>query len=110
VTFLGVASFANGVATPSAALPVSALNRFGRKSFDDLIHLELEATAESLRRLGRPNGTIAIPQLDEASMGALFMFFELAVASMGELMNINAYDQPGVESSKTIMHSGLAKL
>jgi glucose-6-phosphate isomerase len=41
-------------------------------------------------------------------MGALVMFFELATAVAGELYDINAYDQPGVEGGKKAMRTLLA--
>jgi glucose-6-phosphate isomerase len=37
---------------------------------------------------------------DERSLGALIALFERAVGFYGELVNINAYHQPGVEAGK----------
>ena len=38
-------------------------------------------------------------------MGELFFFFEMATAYMGELLNINSFDQPGVELAKVYTHA-----
>ena len=38
--------------------------------------------------------------MNEASLGKLFFFFEMATAAAGELLDINAFDQPGVEEGK----------
>mgnify|MGYP003304293559 CR=1 FL=1 len=36
----------------------------------------------------------------EENIGALLFYFELTTALMAELMNVNGYDQPGVEMQK----------
>jgi len=41
--------------------------------------------------------------------GALIFFFEMATAFEGELLDINAFDQPGVESYKNYMYYKLRK-
>lgn len=107
VTFIEVRDFEHAVRTPAALGAGETLECFGNRSFSDLIHLERRATAESLRQNGRPNGTITVESLDARAMGELFMFWEIAVALMGELMDVNAYDQPGVELSKQIMRQAL---
>jgi len=77
-------------------------------SLEKLVHLERWATAEALRLEGRPNGTIFLGQLDAYSLGALMMFFEISVALMGELMDVNAFNQPGVALMKKLLLKRLA--
>lgn len=108
ITFIELDQFAADVRTPSAKGMGPSLERFGSRSFSDLVHLERRATAESLRLSKRPNGTLSLPSLHARSMGELILFWETAVALMGELMDVNAYDQPGVEVSKQIMRERLA--
>ena len=43
------------------------------------------------------------------SWGELIMFFEMATAYEGELLGVNAYDQPGVESYKNYVYYKLKK-
>ena len=43
---------------------------------------------------------ITLDTVDEYSYGALLMFFEMATAAAGEFLNIDAFDQPGVEAGK----------
>lgn len=109
ITFLETKRFDHALRTPMCDDAVQELAAFGGKRFQDLIHLERYATAESLRRDGRPNGTLLIDRIDERSLGALFMYFEIAVSIMGELMNVYAYTQPGVEASKRIMKEGMKR-
>ena len=41
--------------------------------------------------------------------GSLIFFFEMATAYEGELLGVNAYDQPGVEGYKNYMYYKLRK-
>lgn len=107
VTFIEVGTFDEDVGSPRGAGLGQTLERFGNRSFQRLIHLERRATAESLRLNQRPNGTIMLDRIDARSLGELIMFWEISVALMGELLDVNAYDQPGVELSKRIMRKEL---
>ncbi len=103
ITMIGVKQSDGDVVVPRTNDLPHAASRFGGHRLSDLVRIEREATAESLRQNGRPTGTILLNRLDETSLGALFMFYEIAVAMMAELLGVNAFDQPGVELSKKIM-------
>lgn len=108
ITFMEVGTFDHDLVTPDITVGDETIRAFGNKSFRTLIHTERAATAESLRRMKRPNGTITLNGLHERAMGEVIMMFEIAVALMGELMDVNAYDQPGVELSKQLMRESLS--
>jgi len=78
-------------------------------SFQEICLAELVATAQSLAESGRPSATLTLEKLDAKTLGALFMFFELAVVHTAELLEVNAFDQPGVEQGKQIMYRLLGK-
>lgn len=63
------------------------------------------ATREALAKQGVQSLTLTAERLDERTMGALFMILQLVVGTLGETLNINAFDQPGVESGKKIARS-----
>jgi len=44
--------------------------------------------------------TIHLPSFDAGSLGELYYMFEKAVAMTGYLMEVNPFDQPGVEAYK----------
>jgi len=71
-------------------------------SFNKLMHTEQQGTTDALTHNKKPNITLSIPQVNEESLGALFMLFEGATAFLGEFYGINAFDQPGVELSKKL--------
>lgn len=61
---------------------------------------EKRATELALSQRGRLNQTIIVPVVKEYTLGQLFYLLELQTAMIGELFNINAYNQPGVELGK----------
>jgi glucose-6-phosphate isomerase len=73
----------------------------------DLLRAEALATEEALTSNGVSTLTLKTKVLDEQSLGYLFMFFELVVAGLGEYLNINAFDQPGVELGKRLAKNKL---
>ena len=58
---------------------------------------------------GVPNMVIEIDRMDAYHFGALVYFFEKAVAISGYLLDVNPFDQPGVEAYKKNMFALLGK-
>jgi glucose-6-phosphate isomerase len=48
--------------------------------------------------------------VDAKSIGALIYYYELLTSLVGELLDVNTYDQPGVEVGKIILKEKLEKL
>ncbi len=79
-----------------------SLSYLSGQSFASLIQAEFAGTRQSLIESLRPNVTLTIDKTDEYHLGALFMLFELYTAYLGEMLEINTFDQPGVERSKVL--------
>ena len=60
----------------------------------------LQGTRSALTEGGRQTMSISMRRFDARRLGALIGLFERAVGLYGELVNINAYHQPGVEAGK----------
>src|SRR5438876_7695956 len=60
----------------------------------------LRGTRSALYEKGRESITMSIPEVNAFYIGALIALYERAVGFYGSLVNINAYDQPGVEAGK----------
>ena len=58
---------------------------------------------------GVPNIQLVIPQLNEYYLGQLIYFFELACGLSGYILDVNPFDQPGVEAYKKNMFALLEK-
>lgn len=71
-------------------------------TFAQLLNTEQKGTADSLTEAGCPNLQIKVPEVNESILGSLFFLFSGVTAFLGEFMNINAFDQPGVERSKIL--------
>lgn len=65
-----------------------------------LLDYEYDSTAYSLTTIDRPNYTVALKEITEESIGEFIFYMEMMTAFMGEMLNIDAFDQPGVELSK----------
>jgi glucose-6-phosphate isomerase len=60
----------------------------------------LLGTRRALSAEGRPSLVLSIPTADARGFGRLVAVFERAVGFYGSLVDVNAYDQPGVEAGK----------
>ena len=60
----------------------------------------LRGTRSALYESGRESITISISEVNAFNLGALIALYERAVGFYAWLVNINAYDQPGVEAGK----------
>lgn len=72
----------------------------GGRTLAELLIAEQKATEYALTLAGRQHQKIVLPSLDAFHVGQLLLMLEWETAYMGELLNINAFDQPGVEEGK----------
>ena len=63
----------------------------------DYLFGSLEGTRNALYERGRDSITVSLADVTPFSLGALVAFFERAVGLYAELINVNAYHQPGVD-------------
>lgn len=63
----------------------------------DYLFGSLEGTRNALYANGRDSITLTLDDVTPSSIGALIALFERAVGLYAELLNINAYNQPGVD-------------
>jgi glucose-6-phosphate isomerase len=78
-----------------AELPVLGDGRPG-----DVLDGFLQGTRSALLEGGRQSLSLTLGRFDARRLGALIALFERAVGLYAELVDINAYDQPGVEAGK----------
>ena len=100
ITFLGVGQFETTVDIPAPGGDAAELAYLGGHTLAELMWAEQRSTAWALEQKGRPSLTITLPRVDAFSVGALMYLLEKATAIAGELYNIDAFNQPGVELSK----------
>ena len=88
---------------------VDGLNYLAGKDLDFVNKKAMEGTIEAHVSGGVPNIKIQIEKLDEENIGGLIYFFELACAMSGSLLEVNPFNQPGVEEYKNNMFRLLEK-
>jgi len=107
-TLLSTDMKSNGPAAPQERANALGLSYLAGRTMGDLVDAEVQATAETLSRNGRPVRRIHVPKIDERAIGALMMHFMLETVVMGRLMGVDPFDQPGVEEGKVLARQYLA--
>lgn len=69
-------------------------------SLGKVLGCEASAFEQSLVDKGVVFHTVELEHMNERSLGALFMFWQMVIAQLGEYLNIDAFNQPGVELGK----------
>ncbi|MFO7815454.1 MAG: glucose-6-phosphate isomerase [Halanaerobiales bacterium] len=100
VNFIEVEKFDIDLKIPDIYKDIEGVSYLRNKSLADLLNTEKKATELALTERERLNSTIIVPEINEFTMGQLFYLFEMQTALVGELFNIDAYNQPGVELGK----------
>jgi glucose-6-phosphate isomerase len=100
ITFVGVGEFGEQVNLPAPGLEAGSLGYLSGHTLAELLWAEQRATAWALARRGRPSITITLPKVEAFWVGSLLYLLQMATAIAGELYDVDAFDQPGVELSK----------
>ena len=109
ITFIRVDEFDTNLEIPNI-FEYTGLNYLGGKTINRLINAEADATAVALSDYKRPNLTIHLPKINEYYLAQLFYMFEMETAIIGELYNIDAFNQPGVEQAKNYTYALMGRL
>jgi glucose-6-phosphate isomerase len=94
---------------PDQGRNLDGLDYLVGKSLDDINAKAYEGTRRAHGAGGVPCLALEIDSLDERVIGGLITFFEEAVAISGRLLEVNPFNQPGVEAYKKEMFKLLGK-
>ncbi len=97
------------LAVPSDEQNLDGLNFLAGKHVDEVNHMAELGTQLAHVDGGVPNMRITIPQLDAYNLGQLIYFFEKGCGISGLLIDVNPFNQPGVEAYKKNMFALLNK-
>lgn len=109
VTFLAVDNYRKTVKIPDGCEDIPDVNFLCGHTMNELIQAERVATEYALTVKNRLNRTIYLPEINAFTLGQLLFFFELETAYIGEMLNIDAYNQPGVENGKNATYALLGR-
>lgn len=112
VTFIKISDFKNEIKIPSSTLDgFDDLVYIDGFSFSKLIENQANATIQAIQNLKDiPCDVITIEKVDEYNIAKLMYTYQLLVSIIGKFMQINTYDQPGVEDGKVILKDRLMSL
>jgi len=103
-TFWAVEKFSSPGKIPARRFNLPAFDALAGQSLARLIDAERRATAAALVENGRPNCTVTLGRVDEEHLGAFLQLMEFQTAFLGELLDIDAFDQEGVELGKRLTY------
>ena len=108
-TVLSIEEVDNEVIVPEDEADLDGLNFLAGKRVDEVNKMAELGTMLAHVDGGVPNIRVSVPKLNEYYLGQLIYFFELACGISGYILDINPFDQPGVESYKKNMFALLNK-
>lgn len=103
VQFVQLAKWPVDPLIPNAFPAVSKLADIAGLSMSQALDAALDSNAAALAADGRFNAAFILPKLNAYHLGELLYLLALSVAYEGELANVDAFDQPGVEAYKKIL-------
>lgn len=107
IQFVKVEKWRSDPSIPNVFPAEKELSDIAGVTFSKAINAALYANAEALKGNGRFSAVFALPELNEYYLGAIMYMLALSVAYEGELADVDAFDQPGVETYKKILKKEL---
>ncbi len=108
-TVISVEQPAKKLLFPSDEENLDGLNFLAGKRIDEVNKMAELGTRLAHVDGGVPNMRISVPELNEYYIGQLIYFFEKACGISGNILGVNAFNQPGVEAYKKNMFALLDK-
>jgi len=110
VQFVQVAKWQTNPVIPNSFPSASNLAEIAGLQLSQALDAAREANAAALLSDNRFNANFILPTLEAYHLGELLYLLALSVAYEGELANVDAFDQPGVEAYKRILGPQLKKV
>lgn len=108
-TIISVEKPTKEIRIPLADSDLDQLNYIAGKRLSEVNHTAETATILAHVDGGVPNIIIQIPEISASTIGELIYFFEMGCALSGYMLEVNPFDQPGVEAYKKNMFALLGK-
>lgn len=107
IQFVEVNQIENDITIKNPFNDVEVLSKYTGLKMHDALKIALDANEKALNSDNRYNAKFVIPQINEYYLGQFMYFLMLSVAYEGEIANVDAYNQPGVEIYKKFMKEEL---
>lgn len=110
VQFIKVEKWANDLVIPNVFPNVKKLADISGVTMGGALEVARQSNADALKSNKRFNACFTLPEVNEYHLGELMYLLAMSVAYEGELLNVDAFNQPGVEAYKRIMGPKLQEL
>ena len=108
-TVISVENPENEVRIPQDDANLDQMNYIAGRRLNEVNQTAEKATILAHVDGGVPNIRIAVPKVDANILGQLIYFFEIGCALSGYMLEVNPFNQPGVEAYKKNMFALLGK-
>lgn len=108
-TVISVASQKHVCTIPSDSANLDGLNYIAGKRIDEVNKMAELGTVIAHVDGGVPNIRLTLSELSETALGEIIYFFEKACGISGYILDVNPFNQPGVEAYKKNMFALLDK-
>jgi glucose-6-phosphate isomerase len=105
ITIIGVENFRAEVAISNGCEDIPDVNFLCGHTMSELINAERRATEYALTTANRLNHTIMLNEVNAFTVGELLYLFEMETAYTGAMLNIDTFNQPGVEGGKNATYA-----
>ena len=103
VQFIKIANWDNDIVIPNVFPDKPRLADISGVTMGEALEVARQSNADALKSNKRFNACFTLPRLNEYHLGELLYMLAMSVAYEGELANVDAFNQPGVEAYKRIM-------
>ncbi len=108
-TVISVEKVNHTLEVPTDEANLDGLNFLAGKRVDEVNKMAELGTQLAHVDGGVPNIRLVVPELNEYNIGQLLYFFEIACGISGYILDVNPFNQPGVEAYKKNMFALLDK-
>lgn len=108
-TFIHLRESPANLEVPETEEDGDGLNYLAGSTMHEINTRALEGTMKAHGEGGVPCISVALDRLDEENIGRMIYFYELVTAIYGYCLDVNPFDQPGVEDYKKAMYELLGK-
>ena len=105
ITFIGVEKYRSDVVIKDGCEDIPDVNFLCGHTMGELINAERKATEYALTAANRLNFTVMLPEVNAFTIGQLLFMFEMETAYCGAMLNIDTFNQPGVEGGKNATYA-----
>lgn len=109
ITIIAVENYRATVDISNGCENIPDVNFLCGHTMNELITAERKATEYALTTANRLNYTITLPEVNAFTIGELLYMFEMETAFTGAMLNIDTFNQPGVEGGKNATYALFGK-